>query len=125
VIVERFLPDEAATEDLARQIARAMPPSAKDQPLVVNLEGELGTGKTSFVRGLLRELGETGPVRSPTYGFLSQYLLPAGPVLHLDLYRLQAPGELEALALRDLLPGSRLWLMSGQTGGPGRCQCPT
>ena len=111
MIAERFLPDEAATEDLAQQLANVLPAQAADAPLIIYLQGELGTGKTSFSRGMLRALGESGPVRSPTYGLMSQYELPAGRVLHLDLYRLRGPEELEALAIRDLLAGSRLWLV--------------
>jgi tRNA threonylcarbamoyladenosine biosynthesis protein TsaE len=124
VIAERFLPDEDATEDLARRMAGALPVRAPDEPLVVYLEGELGAGKTSFARGLLRALGEQGPVRSPTYGLLSQYLLPAGRILHLDLYRLQAAEELEALALRDHLAGSRLWLIEWPARGAGALPPP-
>ncbi|MEY2853717.1 MAG: ATP-binding protein yjeE [Pseudomonadota bacterium] len=122
--VERFLPDEAATEDLARQMAAALPPTAVDEPLIVYLEGELGAGKTSFARGLLRALGEKGAVRSPTYGLMAQYSLPAGRVLHLDLYRLRSPEELEALALRDHLAGNRLWLIEWPDRGVGALPVP-
>lgn len=103
------LADEAATLALGARLARALPPAAA--PLVLYLHGDLGAGKTTLARGLLRELGETGPVRSPTYALLSEYPLPAGPVLHLDLYRLNAAVELHPLGLADYLPGSRLWLV--------------
>jgi tRNA threonylcarbamoyladenosine biosynthesis protein TsaE len=103
------LPDEAALAHLAQRFARAMPESTG--PLVVYLEGELGTGKTTFARALIQELGEPGPVRSPTYGLVSEYHTPAGRLLHLDLYRIQDPAELEQLGLGDYLPGSRLWLI--------------
>ncbi len=56
-------------------------------------------------------MGETGAVRSPTYGLLSEYTPPAGRVLHLDLYRLRSPEDLLALGLADYLPDSRLWLI--------------
>jgi tRNA threonylcarbamoyladenosine biosynthesis protein TsaE len=124
VSVERFLPDEAATEVLSRQMAAALPPTAVDEPLIVYLEGELGAGKTSFARGLLRSLGEQGAVRSPTYSLMAQYSLPAGRVLHLDLYRLRSPDELEALALRDHLAGSRLWLVEWPDRGAGTLPAP-
>lgn len=115
--LERFAADEAATEELARVLASSMPPAAR--PLIIHLQGELGTGKTTFTRGMLRALGYTGPVRSPTYGLVSEFAVAAGIVRHLDLYRLQDPGELQALALRDLLDGSRLWLIEWPERGKG------
>jgi tRNA threonylcarbamoyladenosine biosynthesis protein TsaE len=117
VIVERVLEDEAATLALAARLALAMP--ARDQPLIVYLQGDLGAGKTTFTRGVLRALGYGGAVRSPTYGLVSEYALEAGVVLHLDLYRLRGAEELEALALPDLLPGSRLWLIEWPEQGEG------
>jgi tRNA threonylcarbamoyladenosine biosynthesis protein TsaE len=60
---------------------------------------------------MLRQLGERGAVRSPTYGLIAEYATPAGAVLHLDLYRLRSPLELQQLGLADYLPGSRLWLI--------------
>jgi tRNA threonylcarbamoyl adenosine modification protein YjeE len=70
---------------------------------------------------MLRELGETGAVRSPTYGLLLEYSPPGGRVVHLDLYRLAGAGELQALGLGDYLPGSRLWLVEwpDNAGGAG------
>ncbi len=124
MIVDRFLADEAATEELARQMAQSLPIPTRDEPVIVYLEGELGTGKTSLARGMLRALGEAGPVRSPTYGLLSQYALPAGRIIHLDLYRLRGPEELEALALRDMLAESRLWLIEWPDRGAGALPSP-
>ena len=104
----RPLPAEADTEALGAALARTAPWSAP-QPLVVYLCGELGTGKTTLVRGLLRALGVQGTVRSPSYTLLEIYPTAAGQVLHLDLYRLRDPGEVEMLGLRDELnPGAML-----------------
>lgn len=105
-------------------MAQALPMPNRGEPMIVYLEGELGAGKTSLARGMLRALGELGPVRSPTYGLLSQYSLPAGRVMHLDLYRLRGPEEIEALALRDLLAGSRLWLIEWPDRGSGALPSP-
>lgn len=121
-VQEHWLPlaDEAATEALGARLARAMPPA--DAPLVLYLQGDLGAGKTTLVRGMLRALGESGVVRSPTYALLAEYEPgPAMRVLHLDLYRLNGPDELGALGLADYLPGSRAWLVEWpeRAGGEG------
>lgn len=104
-----FLPDEPATLQIAARLAASLPPPGA--PLVVYLLGDLGAGKTTLARGLLHALGEQGAVRSPTYGLVAEYSTPAGRVMHLDLYRLQAADELEALGLGDYLADSRLWLV--------------
>jgi tRNA threonylcarbamoyladenosine biosynthesis protein TsaE len=104
-----FLRDEEATLHFAARLARALPQEAA--PLVLYLQGDLGAGKTTLARGLLHALGEKGPVRSPTYGLVAEYLLPAGRVVHLDLYRLRSADELLALGLADYLADSRLWLI--------------
>ena len=118
---DAFLADEAATLALGHRFAQQLPPAAR--PLVMYLDGELGAGKTTFVRGLLQGLGHRGPVRSPTYGLISEYELAGGRALHLDLYRLHDPEELHNLGLGDYLPGSRLWLIewpdrAGEQGLP-------
>ena len=104
-----FLPDEDATLQVAARMAQHLP--ASRQALVLYLQGDLGTGKTTLTRGMLRALGERGAVRSPTYGLIAEYGTPLGVVMHLDLYRLRSPRELQQLGLADYLPGSRLWLI--------------
>lgn len=80
-------------------------------PLVIWLEGDLGAGKTTFARALIRALGYKGRVKSPTYGLLEQYQLDLLQVLHLDLYRINDPGELEFLGLTDLLDENTILLI--------------
>jgi tRNA threonylcarbamoyladenosine biosynthesis protein TsaE len=109
ITAEWQLPDENATDQFAKQLTQAMPRLAA--PLIVYLSGDLGTGKTTITRGVLRALGEAGPVRSPTYGLQSEYFTARGRVVHMDLYRLNAPEELQALAIADQLPDSQLWLI--------------
>jgi tRNA threonylcarbamoyladenosine biosynthesis protein TsaE len=68
---------------------------------------------------MLRAMGETGPVRSPTYGLLSEYETPRGRVVHIDLYRMRSAAELLTLGLADHLPGSLLWLVEWPEKGRG------
>jgi tRNA threonylcarbamoyladenosine biosynthesis protein TsaE len=104
-----FLADEAATMQRAGKMASCLP--AAGPPFILYLHGDLGTGKTTLTRGILRALGEQGAVRSPTYGLIAEYGTAIGRVLHLDLYRLRSAGELAALGLADYLADSRLWLI--------------
>lgn len=80
-------------------------------PLVIWLEGDLGAGKTTFARGLINALGYKGRVKSPTYGLLEQYPADSVQILHMDLYRIGEPGELEFLGLADLLDNQTVLLI--------------
>jgi tRNA threonylcarbamoyladenosine biosynthesis protein TsaE len=108
------LPDPDAQLAFGELIGRLLP-----RRLVVYLEGDLGTGKTTLVRGILRGLGHFGPVRSPTYTLIEPYELPAARVYHLDLYRLSDPEELEYLGLRDLSAEDALLLVEWPERGAG------
>jgi tRNA threonylcarbamoyladenosine biosynthesis protein TsaE len=98
------------TERLAARLVRARP-ALTQSPAIVYLSGELGSGKTTFVRGALRELGVLGTVRSPTYTLLERYDVAAITVLHLDLYRLRDEAELETLGVRELHVPAHLWFV--------------
>lgn len=90
-----WLADAAATDALGAALARTRPASA-----VVHLVGELGAGKSTLARALLRALGVTGAIRSPTYTLVERYPLACGgEAWHLDLYRIADAGELEYLGL--------------------------
>ena len=73
------------------------------------LDGPLGVGKTTLVRGMMRELGIAGPVRSPTYNLVHEYHT-SPPVAHADLYRLSTGDEVATLGLEELLSRSVLVL---------------
>lgn len=90
------LPDEPAMARLAVDFGRVL-----RAPLVIYLQGDLGAGKTTFARALIQGLGYPGRVKSPTYGLLESYRAGEFDFLHLDLYRIQDPAELEFLAIPD------------------------
>ena len=104
------LEGESAQEAFGGRLAQAL---AADWSAgwVVHLHGDLGTGKTTLVRGILRGLGHEGSVKSPTYTLIEPYEPGGRAVYHLDLYRLGDPEELEYLGLRDLLGGEGLVLV--------------
>jgi tRNA threonylcarbamoyladenosine biosynthesis protein TsaE len=108
-----FLENADATDALGARLASALPPHA-----VAYLHGDLGAGKSTLARALLRALGVTGTIRSPTYTLVEHYPLPNGGVaLHLDLYRIGDPGELEFLGLDPA--ETRLWLVEWPERGQG------
>ncbi|MFC1690013.1 tRNA (adenosine(37)-N6)-threonylcarbamoyltransferase complex ATPase subunit type 1 TsaE [Pseudomonadota bacterium] len=80
-------------------------------PLVIYLQGDLGAGKTTFARAYIHALGYKGYVKSPSYGLLETYRAGKQDILHLDLYRIEDPEELEYLALRDLFTDSTVLLV--------------
>ena len=94
------LKDVAATEQLGATLANVLPDG-----LVVFLLGDLGAGKTSLVRGVLRELGYRGAVKSPTYTLLEEYSVAGKVIIHFDLYRLSDPEELDLIGIRDYFNG--------------------
>ncbi len=108
------LPDSAATEAQGARLAAVLREGG-----VVFLSGELGAGKTTLVRALLRALGHVGPVRSPTYAIVEPYRIGALEVYHLDLYRIADPDELEYLGLREWLRPGVLMLVEWPQRGAG------
>ncbi|MGY6517843.1 MAG: tRNA (adenosine(37)-N6)-threonylcarbamoyltransferase complex ATPase subunit type 1 TsaE [Lysobacteraceae bacterium] len=108
------LPDEAATRALGARLAATCPRRA-----IVLLDGDLGAGKTTLARALLRELGVEGPVRSPTYTLVERYPTAVGEVVHMDLYRLAGAAELDFLGLDELHETAALWLVEWGERGEG------
>ena len=102
----REVGSEQAVADLAVRFAASV-----EVPAVIYLRGDLGAGKTTFARAYVHALGFTGYVKSPSYGLLETYQAGGQKVLHLDLYRIEDPEELEYLALRDLFDDQSVLLV--------------
>ena len=98
------LPESDATETLGSTLAATRPAHA-----IVHLQGDLGAGKSTLARALLRALGVRGAIRSPTYTLVERYPIPEGEAWHLDLYRIGDVGELDFLGLDDTV--ATLWLV--------------
>jgi tRNA threonylcarbamoyladenosine biosynthesis protein TsaE len=110
--VTRVLGAEADTCRLGDVLARALTASGDGETVLIALAGELGAGKSTLARAILRRLGVTGTIRSPTYTLAEPYTLRGGDrACHLDLYRLHDADDLEMLGFRDLLAESRLVLV--------------
>ncbi|MDD5471659.1 MAG: tRNA (adenosine(37)-N6)-threonylcarbamoyltransferase complex ATPase subunit type 1 TsaE [Sideroxydans sp.] len=90
------LPDEEATVAFAHRLAHALHPG-----LVIYLRGDLGAGKTTLVRGLLKALGYKGRVKSPTYTLVERYEAGGLHLRHFDLYRFRDADEWEEAGFRD------------------------
>ena len=113
--IDFALPDAAATDALGKALGSALPDghlrAAHGGYVVLYLHGELGAGKTACVRSLLRECGVTGLIRSPTFTLVEAYRTERLTCVHVDLYRLRGPLEVDELGLRDyLLPGCLLMI---------------
>ncbi len=101
------LPTPEATGVLGTALAATRPSRA-----VVYLHGDLGAGKSTLARAVLRALGVSGSIRSPTYTLIEPYRLGGGDeAVHLDLYRIAQVDELEFLGLDALAEQAALWLV--------------
>jgi tRNA threonylcarbamoyladenosine biosynthesis protein TsaE len=108
------VPDEKAMISLGIAVADSLLPGT-----VVFVEGELGAGKTTLVRGILRGLGHEGIVVSPTYTLVEPYQCGEIPVYHFDLYRLNTPDELETIGVRDMIHSKSICLVEWPDRGAG------
>lgn len=108
--LELTLPDCADTEVLGAALARTFP-GAADSSAGLYLKGDLGAGKTTCVRSMLRAFGVSGLVRSPTYTLIETYPLGTLTCVHIDLYRLRGAIEADELGLRDFLSAGFLLIV--------------
>jgi tRNA threonylcarbamoyladenosine biosynthesis protein TsaE len=106
-----------------REVAGAFARSVRP-PGVIFLRGDLGAGKTTFARAYIHALGYEGYVKSPSYGLLETYRLEGQSVLHLDVYRIEDPEELEYLAIRDQFDDTTVLLVEWPDRGGDRLPGP-
>lgn len=90
------LANEAETEQLAANLA-----SVLSSPLILTFSGEIGAGKTSFIRAMLRALGVSSAIKSPTFSLVESYQTSTLQIHHFDLYRIHDETELEYIGFRD------------------------
>lgn len=93
---DRVLPDEHSSEILATKLAPEITP-----PLILSFSGEIGAGKTTFIRAMLRALGITSAIKSPTFSLVESYQCKHFQLHHFDLYRIHDESELEYIGFRD------------------------
>jgi tRNA threonylcarbamoyladenosine biosynthesis protein TsaE len=118
-LIHRSSASPEQTEEFGALLGITMQPRG-DAPIIVYLTGDLGAGKTTLAKGFVRGCGITDAVRSPTYALVEPYEGQAFTVVHLDLYRLRDPCELEPLGLRDWAQPGNAWLVEWPQRGGGK-----
>ena len=119
-MITRSLPDEAGTLNFAAELMQPL----RGTGGLVFLRGDLGAGKTTFVRGCLRATGFQGAVKSPTFTLVEEYTLDGLTLFHFDLYRLNDPEELEWMGIRDYLQPGTLSFIEWPDRGAGHLPTP-
>lgn len=114
---EFYIDSETDMVAFGERIGRSL--RAQPKSLCIFLNGDLGAGKTTLSRGILRAFGHTGAVKSPTYTLVEIYEFAERRVYHFDLYRLGDPEELEYMGIRDYFSDGSICLMEWPERGKG------
>ena len=114
---EFYIDNETDMVTFGERLGRAF--RAHPKSLCIFLNGDLGAGKTTLSRGILRAFGHTGAVKSPTYTLVEIYEFSERRVYHFDLYRLGDPVELEYMGIRDYFTDGSICLMEWPERGQG------
>ncbi|MDY5106709.1 MAG: tRNA (adenosine(37)-N6)-threonylcarbamoyltransferase complex ATPase subunit type 1 TsaE [Actinobacillus minor] len=117
-----YFPDEESMLQFGQQLASAVKEaliSHPDMGVVIYLKGDLGAGKTTLTRSIVRSFGYQGNVKSPTYTLVEEYQLSPFTLYHFDLYRLADPEELEFMGIKDYFRPQTLCLLEWPSKGQG------
>ena len=101
-----FLASEKETINLGAELARYV-----SNPLTLTFKGQIGAGKTTLIRALLKSLGVEGTIKSPTFSIVEEYPLSQFKICHFDLYRIAHPEELEYIGFRDYFTADSVCLI--------------
>jgi len=112
--MQKYLDSTEATEQFGEELFLSLAPKS-----LVFLQGDLGAGKTTMVRGFLRAAGYSGVVKSPTYNLVEEYLVNGRKIFHFDLYRVVDPEELEWMGIRDYFDQDSICFIEWPDNGRG------
>lgn len=112
--ISRLVSDESEMVEFSKRFS-----GVAEAPLCIFLRGDLGAGKTTWVRGFLRGLGQVGIVKSPTYTLVETYSDEQRVIYHFDLYRLHDPAELAFIGIREYFHERAIVLVEWPEKGDG------
>lgn len=113
--IKIYLANETETQQFGAKLATAISPGC-----TLFLEGNLGAGKTTLTRGLIKNLGVTGKIKSPTYTIVEPYLLKNFTIYHFDFYRVEDPEELVQIGITDYFTPDAICLIEWPSKAEGR-----